>query len=96
MRNLCLSVVLILIASLLLATLALAAGKSSQRSLVGSGGGQVRAEGLTLRGAIGQPVVGVVRNGISLCSGYHCAPSAPAGNNETWELYLPLVTRNSK
>ncbi len=93
MKKLRLSIILTLIASLLLAALALAAGESSPRSLVGSGGGQVRAEGLTLRGAIGQPVVGVVHNGLSLCSGYHCAPSAPAGSNETWALYLPLVTR---
>jgi len=69
-----LSMILVLIASLLLVTSALAAVGGMPHSLVGSGGG------LVLRSTIGQPIAGTVGNGVQLCSGFHCGSGS--GNND--------------
>jgi hypothetical protein len=77
--------------------LALAAGESISPGLVSSGGGEVSAEGLRLRSAVGQPAVGVVgEDGLALCSGFLCGPDAPppvAGSSDTHAVYLPFVVR---
>ena len=51
-----------ILVSLLVVFVVSAAGESIQRSLVGSGGGQIAAGDLVLRSAIGQPVAGKVSN----------------------------------
>jgi hypothetical protein len=71
----------------------LAACEGMPRALVGSGGGAVSGDGLRLRAAIGQPMAGVVENGITLCSGFLCGAGAPADRAEQHTLYLPLVLR---
>jgi len=75
--------------------LALAAGESISLGLVGSGGGEVSAEGLSLRSAIGQPAVGAVGEDLSLCSGQFCGPDAPpaAGGGDAHAVFLPFVGR---
>jgi hypothetical protein len=70
----------LLILSLLApAALALAAGETLPRVLVGGGGGPTTGDGLRLRAAIGQPVAGGASSGVSLCSGFLCGPGATAG-----------------
>lgn len=63
---------------LLFAGLGLAAGEMIPRSLVSGGGGLVSQGDVALNGAIGQPAVGPVRDGITLCSGFHCNESGAA------------------
>jgi uncharacterized repeat protein (TIGR01451 family) len=72
-------------AAILLLTLVtvLAAGERLPRSLVSSGGGPVGEGGVTLRSAIGQPIAGVVREGIALCSGFLCGDRAPVNQVDT-------------
>jgi hypothetical protein len=77
--------------------LAWAAGESISSGLVSSGGGEVSAEGLRLRSAVGQPAEGVVgEDGLILCSGHLCGPgtSPPvAGSSDTHAVYLPFAVR---
>ncbi len=76
------------------AALAVAAGEVLPRYVVSSGGGSLSNGGVTLQGSIGQPLVGAVSQGVTLCSGYHCGagvPSIPGGGTEV--VYLPLITR---
>jgi hypothetical protein len=82
-----------LAAALLFFGVVLAAGEGMPRALVGGGGGAVSGDGLRLRTAIGQPLAGVVENGITLCSGFLCGPGASARRAEQHTLYLPLVLR---
>jgi hypothetical protein len=81
---------LALLAALLITTLALAAVGSIQRGLVSAGGGQFSAGSLTLQSASGQPVAGVVSNGVILCSGLHCGAGALSSSHD---LYLPMIVR---
>ncbi|MEZ4594449.1 MAG: hypothetical protein R3D55_25385 [Chloroflexota bacterium] len=74
--------------------LALAGGTLTNRDLVGGGGGRVSQNGLTLQTAVGQPAVGAVQNGSTLCSGFLCdaeAPGTTSGNENN--LYLPFIVR---
>lgn len=85
----------VLVVTLLLAVgLAAAAGEMLPQSLVSSGGGQVDQEGLTLHSAVGQPVVGAVESGSTLCSGFLCGADAPqVSSDDDYPLYLPAVSR---
>jgi len=85
--------VVLLTAVLLTVGLAAAGGDMLPRSLVSSGGGLVSQDGYTLHSAIGQPVVGAVENGVTLCSGYLCGPGAPAVTGGNFSIYLPAVIR---
>jgi len=80
-----------LAAFLLLAGVILANGTPSiDRYVIGGGGGHSEAAPYTLDGTIGQPVVGLASgDGYELCSGFWCG--AAAG----YEIYLPLVLRNT-
>jgi hypothetical protein len=88
---------------LLFAGLGLAAGEMIPRSLISGGGGPVSQGDVTLNGAVGQPVVGPVRDGITLCSGFHCNESGAAsivavesvtiGGPATADLEQPVTLR---
>lgn len=67
-----------LLSVLLFVGLGLAAGEMMPRSLVSGGGGMVSQGDVALNSAVGQPAVGSVRNGITLCSGFHCNESGAA------------------
>jgi uncharacterized repeat protein (TIGR01451 family) len=67
------------VALLALVVTVLAAGERLPRSLVGSGGGRTTTGSVTLRSAIAQPVAGVVRDGIGLCSGFLCGAGTLIG-----------------
>jgi hypothetical protein len=71
-----------------LLTLAAAADLGSLRSLISSGGGRVSQDGLAMQSAIGQPLVGHSRYGVSLCSGFLCGAPGPEHR-----VFLPMVTR---
>lgn len=84
----------LLLTLLLVVGLAVAAGEMLPQSLVSSGGSQVDQEGLTLHSAIGQPAVGAVENGATLCSGFLCGADAPQlSTDDDYPLYLPAVSR---
>jgi hypothetical protein len=84
----------LLVALLVLVGAALAAGEWMPRGGVTSGGGEVSAGGLTLRSVVGQPVVGTVSNGLTLCSGFECGPGVPT-NDAQHQVFLPAVMRNA-
>ena len=85
---------LLLLAIFLMAGLVVAGGEMLPRSLVGSGGGMVSQEGTTLHSAIGQPLVGAVQEGLTLCSGFLCAADAPPiSDSSSYGLYLPTLIR---
>ncbi|MBK7893708.1 MAG: hypothetical protein WAS33_18145 [Candidatus Promineifilaceae bacterium] len=74
--------------------LALAGGPLTARDTINAGGGQVSQNGLSLQTAVGQPAVGAVQNGSTLCSGFLCdaeAPETSSGNGN--RLYLPFIVR---
>jgi hypothetical protein len=48
---------------------------------------------VALRSAIGQPVVGAVQNGATLCSGFLCGADAPPINDPDFYIYLPVTIR---
>ena len=73
--------------------LALAGGTLNSRDLVSSGGGSVSQSGLTLQTAVGQPAVGSVQNGETLCSGFLCNAGAPSVSGGEHDLFLPVVIR---
>jgi len=73
--------------------LALAGGEVTSRSLVSGGGGSVSQSGLTLQTAIGQPAVGAVQNGETLCSGFLCSADAPPLSEGQSKVYLPFIIR---
>lgn len=86
---------LIVVTALLVAGTALAAGERIPRSVVTGGGGAQSAASVQLRVAVGQPLAGVSRSTVRLCSGLLCGagvfdtpPDAPGSM-----LYLPLVVR---
>ena len=81
------------IALMLSVGLALAGGTLTKRDVVSSGGGSVSQSGLTMQVAIGQPAVGSVQNGQTLCSGFLCSASAPPLSGGEHELFLPFVIR---
>lgn len=85
--------ILVLIALLLGVGLVAAGGDMLPRSLLSSGGGLVSQSELALHNAIGQPAVGAVQNGSTLCSGYLCGMSAPPVSGGTFHIYLPTVVR---
>jgi hypothetical protein len=91
MRRYRIVLALSVIASLLPIALALAAGEGLPRAILGSGGGSVSGDGLHLRAAIGQAVVGGVAEQMTLCSGFLCGPGAPARAAELYSIYIPLV-----
>lgn len=74
-------------------SLAFASGELLPRNLIGNGGGAVTQNGIVLRSAIGQPAAGAVQNGQILCSGFLCAPGAPALSGAQRAVHLPLVAR---
>lgn len=84
-------VVVLITAVLLSVGLAAAVGELLPRSLVSSGGGVVNQSGAGLHSAIGQPVVGAVQNGLTLCSGFLCGAGAPPVTEADFFVYLPLV-----
>lgn len=73
--------------------LALAGADITSRSVVDGGGGSVSQSGLTLQTAIGQPVVGAVQNGETLCSGFLCSANAPPTSGGDNQLFLPFIVR---
>jgi len=80
---------LVLVALLLaLLTLGATANLSGYRFLIGGGGGPVSQGGLTLKSAVGQPVIGGGGDEISLCSGFHSGACPPGP-----KVFLPLITR---
>jgi hypothetical protein len=91
---------LIVLVTLLLAGVALAAGETIPRSVVSSGGGALSSANIQLRAAVGQPSAGTVSSTTTLCSGLLCGAGAPdtpdpdpqPGSPSDW-LYLPLVVR---
>ncbi len=83
----------VITAVLLTFSLAAASGELLPRSLVSNGGGMVSEGGLALHSAIGQPVVGAVGNGLTLCSGFLCGSGAPPVGGSDFYVYLPLVIR---
>jgi hypothetical protein len=87
-------VAILLVALLALAGAALATGEWMPRGLVTSGGGEVSVPALTLHSVVGQPVVGGVSNGLTLCSGFQCGPGAPSGGGQH-QVFLPIVVRAS-
>lgn len=93
MRRISMQLIPALVLLLLLVGLALAGGQGMPRSLVSSGGGAVAQSGLTLHSAIGQPVVGAVENGPTLCSGFLCGAEAPPVSGTDFHTYLPVVVR---
>lgn len=90
-RRVIIGLVTVLVVLLLSLGLVLAAGEMLPRSLVSAGGGLVAQSGLNLHSAIGQPAVGAVQNGPTLCSGFLCGPGAPSVNDGGHSLYLPLL-----
>jgi hypothetical protein len=86
-------VLVLLTAVLLTVGLVFAGGDMLPRSLVSSGGGVVSQNGYTLHSAIGQPAVGAVQNGLTLCSGYLCGADAPPVTGGGFSIYLPIVIR---
>ena len=80
----------LLVLLLALLTLAAAADLGGLRSLISSGGGQVSQDGLAMQSAVGQPLVGCGRNGLSLCSGFLCGPCSAEH-----KVFLPIVTRRA-
>lgn len=83
----------VITAVLLTFSLVAASGELLPRSLVSGGGGMVSEGGLALHSAIGQPVVGAVENGVTLCSGFLCGSGAPPVGGSDFYVYLPLVIR---
>jgi hypothetical protein len=84
------SVLLILVALLMLAGVALAAGTPAiDRWVIAGGGGRAELPAHSLSGTLGQSVVGVTSSGAhGLCAGFWCRPGAP------WQAsYVPLVLR---
>ncbi len=86
-------ITVVLMVLLLGVGLAAAGGDMLPRSLLSSGGGLVSQSDLALHSAIGQPAVGAVQNGSTLCSGYLCGASAPPVSGGTFHIYLPTVVR---
>jgi hypothetical protein len=76
---------------LVLLTIAAAADLGGMRSLISSGGGQVSLNGVAMKSAMGQPLVGWSRSGVSLCSGLLCGPGLPEH-----KVFLPAVTRRAR
>ncbi len=78
----------LILALLLGAGLALAAGTPSlDRWAIGGGGGTVEGGGLQLSFTLGQPVAGTVSSGgTELCAGFWCAGAGTS-------LYLPVILR---
>ena len=85
--------IVLVTAVLLTVGLVAAGGEMLPRSLVSSGGGLVSQNGYTLHSAVGQPVVGAVENGVTLCSGFLCGPGAPPVTGGNYHIYLPVVIR---
>ncbi len=71
----------------------LAGGVTMPLSMIGSAGGVVTQDGITLQTVIGQPTIGTVDNDEVLCSGILCSPDAPPISGGTSQLYLPYVSR---
>jgi hypothetical protein len=86
--------ILALALSLMVAGLALASdGLEWPREVLGGGASDSAADGVTLRGTLGQPVVGVVtgsRGDITLGQGFWLGGSLPEGG---YDIRLPLVVR---
>lgn len=83
----------LLTAVLLTVGLVFAEGELLPRSLVSGGGGLVSQSSYHLHNAIGQPVVGAVQNGATLCSGFLCDANAPLINGGNFDSYLPMIIR---
>jgi hypothetical protein len=84
------SALLILVAFLMLAGVALAAGTPAiDRWVIAGGGGRAVLPSRSLSGTLGQSVVGVTSSGAhGLCAGFWCRPGAPRQAS-----YLPLLLR---
>ena len=80
--------VFILLILFLPATISLAAEDTIPRAFIGSGGGRMSSDGLTLLVAIGEPAAGSVSNELRLGSGYLGRPAF-----DGYSIYLPLVLR---
>jgi hypothetical protein len=64
-------------------------GVKLPRWVLGGGASDSTAEGVALRAALGQPVVGVVSSGdVTMGQGFRC------GATPEYTVYLPLVTRD--
>jgi hypothetical protein len=87
------TLVAVLVLLLVMVGLAVAVGELLPRSLVSGGGGMVSEGGLALQSAIGQPVVGAVQNGVTLCSGFLCGSGAPPVGGSNFYVYLPVAIR---
>jgi hypothetical protein len=81
----------LLLATLLLTSLALASGSYSINWwVIGGGGGDAEAGNYSLDFTIGQPVVGVATDtGYELCSGFWCGAAVVE-----YRIYLPVVLKN--
>lgn len=93
---------MLMLAALLLASTAFAAGERITRSALTSGGGTLSSAGVQLRAAVGQPLAGTVSGATRLCSGALCGAGAPATPDPapapdltpgSRQIYLPLVVR---
>lgn len=87
---------LIVVAALLMAGTALAAGERIPRSAVTGGGGAQSTAGIQLRVAVGQPLAGTSSGATRLCSGMLCGagvPDTPDPGVPGTTLYLPLLAR---
>jgi hypothetical protein len=80
----------VLVVSLLLTGVAVAAnGHSIDWWTIGGGGGSDATGGTTLDGTVGQAVVGTDSNGAhELCAGFWC------GTQAAYRIYLPMVLRD--
>jgi hypothetical protein len=80
----------LLLATLVLTSLALASGSYSINWwVIGGGGGRAESGNYSLDFTIGQPVVGVATDtGYELCSGFWC------GAVVEYKIYLPIVLKN--
>ncbi len=84
------TVIPVLLAFFLLASVALAQGMPAiPWSVIGGGGGHAEAAPYALDSTLGQPIVGLATGpSVSLCAGYWCG--APP-----YRIYLPLLLKNS-
>ena len=81
------TLLLIILLSLTLVSLARAAGPVMVCSVIGGGGGTVTGGAYTLNSTLGQAVVGSVTSGpLYLCAGFWCMPGG-------FQLHCPLVLK---
>jgi hypothetical protein len=91
MKNKVLILALVLVLSLVAAGFTLANGDYLPRWVLGGGASDSAGGAVTMRGTLGQPVVGVVASGeVTLGQGFWYGGGIPEYDHHT---YLPLVQR---